>query len=545
MSKIRINQMGYHPLSTKQVIYVGEAKEFHLIRQDNQQVVYTGSFDRPIQDKRSGDTVCKGRFSDFQQEGIFQVIVNTDASLKFTIGNQQIEKCTDALLKAFYYQRCGITLDETYAGPWKHNECHLQKSYCYHPNAESMIQEGSLDIIEIDTRGGWHDAGDYGRYTVAAAKAVADMLLAYELFPESFDHPVDIPESSKLGEDILHEVKFELEFLLKLQRQSDGAVYTKVTTRYFSGMIMPEVDTEPLFIFDISSPATADFAASMAMAARIYQSFDQEFSNQCLEAAKKAYSWLENNSEVLFKNPSNVLSGEYGDSSDVDERFWAAAELFRTTSDPKYHDDATTYVTMNHNLITLGWATVSGYGTIAYLLAQGPKDIEIAKMLRDTWIHQAEEYKEGSYQDGYGITLSDKEYIWGSMMVLLNQCMHLIIAELLIGERLYTSVIQQNWDYLLGANPVDLSYVTGLGEKAVRYPHHRPSDADNVDAPVPGLVSGGPCAGLYDSVAKEHLHDQPPAKCFVDRVESYSTNEITIYWNSPAVFVGGYLCSLT
>jgi len=544
MSKIRINQMGFHPNSTKHVVYVGEASEFQVVRQTDQTVVYAGVFHELIQDESSGDKVCKGSFDELKVEGDYQILVNMESSQIFTIGEKQNVTCTDALLKAFYYQRCGVELDETYAGVWKHPACHVQKSYVFHPEAEALIKANSPDIVEIDTCGGWHDAGDYGRYTVAAAKAVADLMLAYELFPQAFQHTIDIPESQLPEADILHEIKFELDFMLKLQRETDGAVYTKVATRYFPGMIMPEEDTEPLFIFDISSPATADFAASMAMAARIFKPIDRTFADRCLVAAIKAYDWLEKNSEVLFKNPPNVVSGEYGDKSDLDERFWAAAELFRTTEEAKYHNDAVRYLELDKDIFLLGWSAVAGYGSIAFLLATGQKNMEVEKHLRTAWLEQAEAFKQRSINDGYGTTLCVKDYIWGSTMILLNQCMHLIIAEQLLGNRHYEAVIQQNWDYLLGMNPMDLSYVTGLGEKSVLFPHHRPSDADHVEAPVPGLVSGGPCAGLHDSIAKELLQGQPPAKCFVDRMESYSTNEITIYWNSPAVFVGGYLCSL-
>lgn len=126
-------------------------------------------------------------------------------------------------------------------------------------------------------------------------------------------------------------------------------------------------------------------------------------------------------------------------------------------------------------------------------------------------------------------------------MILLNQSIHLIIANKILKNKPYDSIIERNWDYLLGVNPMDVSYVTGLGEDAIMAPHHRPSDADGVKEPVPGLVSGGPCVGLYDDAAKEMLQGQPPAKCFIDHMGSYSTNEITIYWNSPAVYVGAYL----
>ena len=56
-----------------------------------------------------------------------------------------------------------------------------------------------------------------------------------------------------------------------------------------------------------------------------------------------------------------------------------------------------------------------------------------------------------------------------------------------------------------------------------------------------GMLAGGVNQNLEDSAAKAYCRDNPAAKCFIDNAESYSTNEITIYWNSPLT----YLLTLT
>lgn len=542
MGVIRINQMGYRTDSTKQVVYVGEASDFLIFDIEKDQLVLEGELKEHGIDEASQDLVSIGDFSALKEPGNYCICVGKETSPVFVVSDKRPQRCTDVLLKAFYYQRCGVELPEEYAGVWKHDTCHLQPSYIFHPEAEELLNTNPEALEKIDTAGGWHDAGDYGRYTVAAAKAVADLLLAYQHYKEAFETKLGIPESQLDGADVLHEVKVELDFLLKMQRKSDGAVYTKVTTRYFPGMIMPEDDTDPLLIFEVSSPATADFAAVMAMAARVYQEVDASYANRCLDASIKAYQWLEQHLEpLLFKNPPNMNSGEYGDDSDVDERYWAAAELYCTTGEETYHSDFRKYHLLLEDKFTLGWSDVSGYGTIAYLLTKQEVNSKVYEELKNGWFDYAEELKHRSSKDGYGITLSLKEYIWGSTMVLLNQSIHLVIANRLKGSQEYDPIIERNWDYLFGMNPMDISYVSGLGERAIMAPHHRPSVADRIKEPIPGLVSGGPCAGLYDDAAREYCQGQPEAKCFVDHTESYSTNEITIYWNSPAVYVGAYL----
>ena len=89
------------------------------------------------------------------------------------------------------------------------------------------------------------------------------------------------------------------------------------------------------------------------------------------------------------------------------------------------------------------------------------------------------------------------------------------------------------------------SYITGYGDRPLRHPHHRfwahQANA-NFPAPPPGAVSGGPNSGLEDPyVQAAGLKGCAPQKCFVDNIEAWSTNEITINWNSPLTWVAAWL----
>lgn len=541
MGAVRLNQMGYSLNGAKQFVFAGEGDTFYLYQSNNNMLRYEGKLEKKGFDEASGDLICTGEFSQFQIPGDYYIKVKEEVSEIFTISDEQIVKCTDALLKAFYYQRCGTELTGEYAGLWKHPACHLQPSYLFGQAAEDHLNQPG-QRISLDTSGGWHDAGDYGRYTIATVKTAADLLLAYQHFTAAFLHSLPIPESTKEEADILHEVRTGLDFLFKMQRKEDGAVYTKVATRYFPGMLMPQEDKEPLFVFDISTPASAGFAAVMALAAQIYKEIDLPYSIKCLHAARKAYLWLKQNPDpVLFTNPPQVDSGEYSDDCDTDERYWAAAQLYCATGEEGYHEDFLAYYSRLKNRLSLGWKDVGGYGSIAYLLSDRPVKQEVYAALKQEWLSYAVQLAERS-KLGYGITLSRKDYIWGSLMNLQNQSIHLILAERLHNQPVYRKLIRRNWDYLFGMNPMDLSYVTGLGTRSVKHPHHRPSAADGVEPPIPGLVAGGPCDSLLDDIARRCCKGLPPAKCYVDHLDSYSTNEVDIYWNSPAVYTGAYLC---
>jgi len=171
------------------------------------------------------------------------------------------------------------------------------------------------------------------------------------------------------------------------------------------------------------------------------------------------------------------------------------------------------------------------------LLAETEVPSSIRDYLLEGWKKEVERLKRLSDQDAFGISLSPEEYKWGSNMNVMNHAMILILSSKFFDQMELESYIVRHWDYLLGCNATDYCYVTGYGSKPVMFPHHRPSVGDGVEAPVPGMVAGGPNIGLQDSVAVEYLQGEHPACCFIDHKDSYSTNEMTIYWNSPAVFV--------
>ena len=137
--------------------------------------------------------------------------------------------------------------------------------------------------------------------------------------------------------------RWNLEWMLKMQDE-DGGVWHKQTSEHFSGFVMPEDDHLPSEVIGTgqapykSTCATADLAAVAAIAARVYQPFDAKFAARNLEAARKAWLWMEKYPNVIFKNPPGVSTGEYRDNYCGDERLWAAAELWRTTGESAYND---------------------------------------------------------------------------------------------------------------------------------------------------------------------------------------------------------------
>ena len=416
--------------------------------------------------------------------------------------------------RMFYLQRCGCEIeDETFA----HKACHTSEATIY----------GTSD--KIDVSGGWHDAGDYGRYTVAAAKAVADLLYAYDANPELFTDDIGIPESGNSVPDVLDEVRYELEWMLKMQA-ADGGVYHKVSCANFPAYVMPEKEVAELIVMPVSSTATADFVASMAMAYQFYKGVDEAFAKKCLAAAEKSWAYLKENPDYKgYVNPKDVVTGEYGDRTDKDERYWAACQMYTATGDLTYLDGVTAAKT------GLDWSTVGDYGNIALTTmnaGSGDQDgmteaLANLKQLAGASLKKtADSAEELVNASPYGSPVD--EYNWGSNMTIAN-------AGVVLGLEGKKDAANEVLNYLLGKNPLGACFVTGFGTVSPKTPHHRPSMAKNTAQP--GMLVGGVNSNLEDSAAKAYCKTNPPAKCWVDNGESYSTNEITIYWNSPLIYL--------
>ncbi|MDR0503174.1 MAG: glycoside hydrolase family 9 protein [Treponema sp.] len=528
---IHLNQVGFDKDMPKKAIITTKGEYCVILSEDNE-VIFQPQLTAPFFDSVSGDTVRCADFSELKKPGAYFLFAD-GMKKKFYISGRPYRALTGALVKGMYYQRCGCALEEKYSGKFCHGACHTGKA----------VLENDKSVVK-DVSGGWHDAGDYGRYVIPAAVTVSHMLYAYELFPKAFTDNLDIPESGNGTPDILNECRYELEWMMKMQRE-DGGLYHKVTTRIFAPFIMPENDTGELLLFRVTHTATAAFAASLAQAYRVFKTHDRAFPEKMLEASVRAWNWLEKNPEFEpFVNPPNTRSGGYGDENCDDEIFWAACELFAATKEEKYRQSMLALAD-KIEIHKLGWRDVGGLGALCCLFAIKNPDGDFTKKLRQRFLAEADNYVEKQKNSGYGTALVAEEYIWGSTMLVMNYAIVLICAKLLTGKDEYQNAAQSHLDYLLGMNATGYSFVTGFGENAFRYPHHRPSYADGIDDPVPGLVSGGPNKRFPDLVCQKLIPPEtPPAKFYIDHTWTASANENAIYWNSPAIFVTAYFDSL-
>lgn len=520
---IFINQCGYLPKMTKRVTFRSDRPvEFDVVSSEGNKVFH-GTASVRIENPSAGETNYVGDFSNVTTPGLYHIVSEyLSESDPFEIAG---DIYTDVFRKAFtffYLQRCGCSLPESAAGIYAHGACHTKIASVYGTGEK------------LDVTGGWHDAGDFGRYVVPGAMAVAQLLYAAEENPElCATYAAPDKDAAASLPPCLEEIKFELDWMLKLQRE-DGQVYHKATSHLFCGMIMPDAELDDIVVSPVSATATADFAAVTAMAVRFYEKYDPAYADRLANASRRAYDALRT-MEIPqgFKNPPEISTGEYGDFCDTDERYWAAAELYKAFGNESYREDFERLAEQRifHGY---GWSNMGSYGNRAYLTSGYPTDPELKKRITNEMVALAEEKLQISSSDGYGTSLTPKQYHWGSNMDAANNGLHMYDAYRITGQKAFLDAACDQLHYLLGRNPMGLSYLTGCGTDAIKHPHHRPSVY--LGKAMPGMLSGGPCFYRADPTAKGVLpEDVPPARALVDMSGSYSTNEVTVYWNSAFV----------
>ncbi|MDA3883442.1 MAG: glycoside hydrolase family 9 protein [Bacteroidales bacterium] len=534
---IRLNQIGFLPVSQKIAAVVdADASEFHL-KNKKGEIVFRGELSTAQTWISSGESVQIADFSLLSTLGTYTLTVpEYGTSVPFVIHDTVFCSVSNAIAKAFYFNRSGIELQAEYA------EKHARKAG--HPDNEVIILPSSAgpkrkagDIISASK--GWYDAGDYNKYIVNSSISVGALLLAYENYTNYFDTATwNIPESTNSIPDILDEIKWNVDWMLTMQDPDDGGVYNKTTSAHFSRVVMPHEDKGKRYVVAKSTAATLDFAATMALSYRIYKPFHPEFADSCLQAATKAWKWAEQHPDIEFLNPEaeqgfpSIRTGRYGDRHFEDEKIWAASELLIATKDEQTYAP---HINLSYNFSIPEWsqvATMSLYSLYNHR-SQIAHAIDTQKVCQNILNIAQKLQKYQTYENPYKVAAVD--FAWGSTGVMANQGIAFLYALHITQDYSYFNAALSCFDYILGRNATGYSFVTGYGEKSSQNIHHRISEADRYEGSIPGFVAGGPfggekrdCYGKYSSY---------PAKAYYDGMCSYSTNEIAINWQAPLTYL--------
>ncbi len=577
------NQVGYFKDASKKATWITEnqkSEKFYVL-DENGKEVYKGESKPMGNDSDSGDSVQVLDFSDFNEEGTFTLKAGDSVSREFTVGGTDTYSglLYDAL-NYFYQNRSAIEIESRYitsgdTAALAHAAGHTSDVARITTDWNDVNSNGGTQ----DVTGGWYDAGDHGKYIVNGGISVWLMQNQFERAIANgsdaafADGSMNIPENANGYPDILDEVRWEIEWMLKMIVQ-DGEykdmVYHKVHDIKWTALgLAPADDKEERIIKPPTTCATLNLAAVAAQASRLWASYDSAFAAQCLEASKAAYAAAKAHPDMYAPLDQSVGGGAYGDDDSSDEFYWAACELYLATGDSFYYEDikksewflsVPTSLTSGENDGVVGsfdWGNTATLGTIALAANLDSIDSGDADMVKSAFISAADTYITLEGEQGYGqpygaskISYNDSTvgYVWGSNSFVADNAIVIATAYDITGEQKYMDGVVSAMDYLLGRNPMDYSYVTGYGDHAAENPHHRYWCAQAVEgfpkAPA-GVLVGGPNSGMQDPWVMGSGWVKgtiAPAKCYMDNVEAWSVNECTINWNAPLAWLTGFLC---
>ena len=433
---IRLNSLGYLPAAQKKATIISKCSNFTVKEASKGKTVYSGKVTGPFSQADVDQTAWIADFSKVNKPGKYYLEVpGVGRSIDFEIGDKVYDFAFYTSMRAFYLWRCGTEVNAIFNGNrFYHAACHTDdawQDYISDFNSEYLnsLAPSSQDLSTRDPNahgpnshrdgtGGWHDAGDYNKYVVNAGVTMGAMFLAWEQFGDKLKNiKLDIPDTAPGYPDYLKELKWETDWLLKMQYpDGSGKVSHKVSTLRFGGFILPEEETEQRYFTGYSTAATADFVAMTAAAARCFKPYDEKYAQKCLDAAEKSFEFLRKTRENKMADLTGFRTGSYP-TTDQDDRMWAAVELWETTGDPNYLAafEWGTWGFEDKIDFYWDWGGVKNLAMFTYLLSkrEGKRDNLVEDIKRDL-LRTADSIVATRKKDIYGRCLGGA-YKWGSI----------------------------------------------------------------------------------------------------------------------------------
>jgi endoglucanase len=498
---VLVDQVGYLPGHQKVGLVVdGNARSFQVVDVRSSRSVYAAGLGEPMRDPDTGQALRRADFSSVDAPGTYTLVVaGVGRSPEFRIGDDVYRQLYSDTLNS--YEQLAVLAPDA----WQ----------------TATAKERKTGQV-MDVSGGWPDAGDYGRYMPSAASSLGTLLLLDDLFPD------------RANADQLRVLRRELDWMLKMQRP-DGAVYHKVTPLNFGGFDRGSDNIGgQLFVFDASTPDAGVFAAVMAEAARVYTPFDAVYADRLLRAAEKSWAWLEENPKPILPAETEG-TGAYVYGRDGSQRFWAAAELFKTTGNRAYADYVRTYLDQHAPSIKpLGWENPETYGLLAAAFSDSAPDGLRSQTIR-LLARWADSVVTTATSTADPWTTSISAFHWASNKTTLDNAVLLLIANSIAPNPRYVDAALDQLHYVLGRNALAQSFVTGYGANPVKNPHNRTMFAQQ--RIIPGVLVGGPNADAQDSITPASQGQ----RSYIDQLQAYASNENSVEYNAPLVFVTALL----
>jgi endoglucanase len=574
--RIRVNQVGYLPNGPKRATLVSDndaALPFKLLDATGA-TAFEGTTVPHGLDPTAGAKVHTLDFSTATATGEgFTVSVDGQTSYPFDIRPDLYATLVADAMSYFYPVRSGIAIDAAIAGEgYGRPAGHIgvapnqgDTAVGCQPAEVSQVVYGEPWTCDytLDVTGGWYDAGDHGKYVVNGGISVGQLLATFRRASRSGepvairDRKLRIPEHGNRIPDVLDEAKWELDWMLKMMvpdgQPLAGMLHHKVHDSAWTGIpLLPSNDDKPRELHRPSTAATLNFAAVASAASRYLARFNKPYVDKLRDAAIKAYAAAKAHPDIYAPlADGNSGGGPYDDTDVSDEFYWAAGELFITTGDAAYLADLKASPHWTGDVFTpqgFDWKGVAGFARLTLAREPNRFDSVDAAAIRQSVLDGADKLLALQANEPFGQSYSPPsgKYDWGSSHLVIQNAIVLASAYDISGREKYRDGAIEAMDYIFGRNALNLSYVTGYGDVYARNQHSRWfAKSVNAELPEPpkGSLAGGPNSSIQDPVAQELFGKQgcAPQLCYVDDIQAWSLNEITINWNAALSQMAGWL----
>ena len=517
---IRVPQLGYDSS-----VKFTPGRSYAVIELPSGKIVKAGApatWNGGKTDQTSGDNAWWFDFSEIEVPGKYAV-VDVEKGIRsadFSIGEHVYKDVMKHAVRAFFYQRAGFEKKPEFAGKaWADKASHLG------PGQDSESRPWSKDataanLLIKDLRGGWYDAGDFNKYTSWAARYIITLLHAYQEHPQAFSDDYGIPESGNGIPDLLDEVKWGLDWLVRMQN-SDGSL---LCVQGLASASPPSDAKGASYYGPPTTSATLMGAAAYAYASKFFASRPEaelkQYGDDLKRRSTAAWTWATANPNVLYYNNdesrqpgSKGLAAGQQEMSEIDRlraRFEAATYLFELTGEVQFKEFADT----NHGALLPAGASmweVDALESVLYYARLPGATPEVAKSIRERFmanLSRASEVFQDTLQQADPYRAPMKDYTWGSnkgkaMQARLSQLAALHGSDQRLQEIAFAAALEYA-HYLHGVNPLGLVYLTNMTRAGASHSASTMFHAwfargtrwqrvtEQLPGPPPGFLVGGP-----------------------------------------------------
>ncbi len=449
----------------------------------------------------NGTDVWRMDFPQLATPGEYRVVVDgVGCSFPFRIDVNAWREAFTLAARGFYHQRSGIALGPPYTD--------FRRPRCFHPDDGvkifhsdcglidsgnglaagggnfAALVAGQTDQLVADAWGGYMDAGDWDRRIqhLVVTRYLLDLL---EQRPAAFEKlNLNLPESGNALPDVIDEALFNLDHYRRMQTPEGGIRGGVESAEHPNQGECSWQETLTIMAYAPDPWSSFYYAATAAQAARVLRERDAKLADVYLQSALRAMRWAEAALPARADKKDHHLLH--------DSRNLAAIELFRVTGDPAWHElFKQTTVFSDPKNETESWAKHDQRDACwSYLNCKQPEvDATILANAKDAFLREANFWLWWGEKPAFGITKNPYAPLaWGGACRLP---FNIARAWMLTGDRKFHIALVRATQQQFGANPLNMSYTTGLGPRSPQNPLHLDSRQTG-QAPPPGLTVFGP-----------------------------------------------------